>query len=91
MARLDLPSADITILVLKNGFNFITRGIGSGYGLSLVGANALAKLDCNYKQILENSRKNKIGMNELYQINSVLLKKGMNFSFEYLARNNKEK
>lgn len=52
MARLDLPSADITILVLKNGFNFITRGIGSGYGLSLVGANALAKLDCNYKQIL---------------------------------------
>lgn len=25
MARLDLPSADITILVLKNGFNFITR------------------------------------------------------------------
>lgn len=52
MARLDLSSADITILVLKNGFNFITRGIGSGYGLSLVGANALAKLDCNYKQIL---------------------------------------
>lgn len=52
MARLDLPSADITILVLKNGFNFITRGIGSGYGLSLVGANALVKLDCNYKQIL---------------------------------------
>ena len=52
MARLDLPSADITILVVKNGFNFITRGIGSGYGLSLVGANALAKLDCNYKQIL---------------------------------------
>mgnify|MGYP004461379265 FL=1 len=52
MARLDLPSADITILILKNGFNFITRGIGSGYGLSLVGANALAKLDCNYKQIL---------------------------------------
>ena len=45
----------------------------------------------NYKQILENSRKNKIGMNELYQINSILLKKGMNFSFEYLARNNKEK
>lgn len=52
MTRLDLPSADITILVLKQGFTFITRGIGNGYGLSIVGANALAKLDCNYKQIL---------------------------------------
>lgn len=52
MTRLDLPSADITILVLKQGFTFITRGIGNGYGLSIIGANALAKLDCNYKQIL---------------------------------------
>ena len=52
MTRLDLPSADITILVLKQRFTFITRGIGNGYGLSIVGANALAKLDCNYKQIL---------------------------------------
>lgn len=52
MTRLDLPSADITILVLKQGFTFITRGIGNGYGLSIVGVNALAKLDCNYKQIL---------------------------------------
>ena len=45
----------------------------------------------SYKQILENSKKNKIGMNELYEINSVLTRKGMVFSFEYLARNNKEK
>ena len=52
MTRLDLASADITILVLKQGFTFITRGIGNGYGLSIIGANALAKLDCNYKQIL---------------------------------------
>lgn len=52
MTGLDLPSADITILVLKQGFTFITRGIGNGYGLSIIGANALAKLDCNYKQIL---------------------------------------
>ena len=45
----------------------------------------------SYKQILENSKRNRIGMNELYEINSVLTKMGMSFSFEYLARNNREK
>ena len=52
MIHLSLPSSDATILVLKDGFNFITRGIGSGYGLSLVGSNALSNLDYNYRQIL---------------------------------------
>ncbi len=52
MVLLGLPSSDATILVEKNGFRFITRGIGNGYGLSLVGAKALANLGCNYKQIL---------------------------------------
>ena len=52
IAQLGLPSSDATILVEKDGLTFVTRGLGSGYGLSLVGASALANLDCNYRQIL---------------------------------------
>ena len=49
---LDLPSTDITIIIKKNYLTFITRGIGSGLGLSIIGADNLAELDYNYKQIL---------------------------------------
>ena len=49
---LGLSSSDATILVEKDGLTFVTRGVGNGYGLSLWGARALAKLDCNYLQIL---------------------------------------
>ena len=52
ITQLGLPSSDATILIEKDGLTFITRGVGSGYGLSLVGASALANLDCNYRQIL---------------------------------------
>lgn len=49
---LDLPSTDITIITKNNYISLITRGIGSGKGLSIIGANNLAELNCNYKQIL---------------------------------------
>ena len=49
---LDLPSTDITIIIKKDYLTFITRGIGSGLGLSIIGADNLAELGYNYKQIL---------------------------------------
>ena len=49
---LDLPSTDITIIIKKNYLTFITRGIGSGLGLSIIGADNLSELGYNYKQIL---------------------------------------
>lgn len=49
---LDLPSTDITIIIKKDYLTFITRGIGSGLGLSIIGADNLAELGFNYKQIL---------------------------------------
>lgn len=49
---LDLPSTDITIIIKKNHLTFITRGIGSGLGLSIIGSDNLAELGYNYKQIL---------------------------------------
>ena len=49
---LDLPSTYITIIIKKNYLTFITRGIGSGLGLSIIGADNLSELGYNYKQIL---------------------------------------
>lgn len=49
---LDLPSTDITIIVKKDYLTFITRGIGSGLGLSIIGADNLSELGYSYKQIL---------------------------------------
>ena len=49
---LDLPSTDITIIIKKDYLTFITRGIGSGLGLSIIGADNLSELGYNYKQIL---------------------------------------
>ena len=49
---LDLPSTDITIIIRKDYLTFITRGIGSGLGLSIIGADNLSELGYNYKQIL---------------------------------------
>ncbi|HIS38385.1 MAG TPA: SpoIID/LytB domain-containing protein [Candidatus Onthousia faecavium] len=49
---LDLPSTDITIIVKKDYLTFVTRGIGSGLGLSIIGADNLAELGFNYRQIL---------------------------------------
>ena len=55
---LDLPSTDITIIIKKDYLTFITRGIGSGLGLSIIGADNLAELGYNYKQILNYYFKN---------------------------------
>lgn len=52
IASLGLASCDATILVKSDGLTFVTRGVGSGLGLSLWGAKALAELGCNAKQIL---------------------------------------
>ena len=49
---LNLPSTDITIIIKKDYLTFVTRGIGSGLGLSIIGADNLAELGYNYKQIL---------------------------------------
>ena len=49
---LDLPSTDITIIIKKDYLTFVTRGIGNGLGLSIIGANNLAELGYNYRQIL---------------------------------------
>lgn len=49
---LDLPSTDITIIIKKDYLTFITRGIGSGLGLSIIGADNLSELGYSYKQIL---------------------------------------
>lgn len=49
---LDLPSTDITIIIKKDYLTFITRGIGSGLGLSIIGTDNLSELGYNYKQIL---------------------------------------
>ena len=49
---LDLPSTDITIIIKKDYLTFITRGIGSGLGLSIIGSDNLAELGYNYRQIL---------------------------------------
>ena len=55
---LDLPSTDITIIVKRDYLTFVTRGIGSGLGLSIIGADNLAELGFNYRQILNYYFKN---------------------------------
>jgi len=49
---LGLNSCDISIIVNKDSLTFITKGIGNGLGLSLYGANSLAKNGADYQQIL---------------------------------------
>ncbi len=51
-ALIKLPSTDMTIVIGNKEVIFITRGIGNGLGLSIFGANFLANLKLNYKQIL---------------------------------------
>lgn len=51
-ALLNLASCDITMIVKKDRITFITRGIGNNKGLSIIGANNLAEMGLNYKQIL---------------------------------------
>jgi stage II sporulation protein D len=49
----NLKSSDLYIIVNKNSLRFITRGWGNFYGLSIYGANELAKNDNKYFNILK--------------------------------------
>ncbi len=49
---LNLRSADFDISVTDNGVEIITRGYGHGVGMSQYGANEMAKLGYNYKNII---------------------------------------
>ncbi len=51
---LNLRSADFNISVTDNGLEIITRGYGHGVGMSQYGANEMAKLGYNYKDIINH-------------------------------------
>lgn len=51
---LNLRSADFDISVTDNGVEIITRGYGHGVGMSQYGANEMAKLGYNYKDIINH-------------------------------------
>lgn len=51
---LSLRSADFDIELEENGVNIKTRGYGHGVGMSQYGANEMAKLGYNYKDILSH-------------------------------------
>lgn len=51
---LELRSADFDIDVNKNTVVITTRGFGHGVGMSQYGANEMAKLDYDYKEILSH-------------------------------------
>lgn len=50
---LNLKSQYINIIINNDSISFITRGWGDFLGLSIVGANALAKNGCDYANILK--------------------------------------
>ena len=50
--KLNLKSLDVTFLFTSKGLKTITRGWGNFLGLSIFGANELAKNNCNYISIL---------------------------------------
>ena len=50
---LGLTSCDMTVLINDNSVKFITRGCGSGFGLSISGSSELANSGCSCLQILD--------------------------------------
>lgn len=50
---LNLKSNDIVIIVNPTFVRFITRGSGNNLGLSLFGANEIAKCGCSYQSIIK--------------------------------------
>lgn len=52
MYLLGLPSTDISFIINSNEISFLTRGVGTGLGLSQYGANGMAKSGYDYMQIL---------------------------------------
>lgn len=55
---LDLRSTDFDIVITENGLEIITRGYGHGVGMSQYGANEMAKLGYNYKEIINHYYQN---------------------------------
>lgn len=49
---LDLKSMNINIIFNKKGIRIISKGFGNGYGLSIFGADELAKNGCDFANIL---------------------------------------
>ena len=50
---LDLKSMNINIIINNENVMIISKGYGNGYGLSLYGANELAKNGCNFSNIIK--------------------------------------
>ena len=55
---LNLRSTDFDITITDNGLEIITRGYGHGVGMSQYGANEMAKLGYNYKDIINHYYQN---------------------------------
>ncbi len=55
---LGLRSTDFDITITDNGLEIITRGYGHGVGMSQYGANEMAKLGYNYKDIINHYYQN---------------------------------
>ena len=50
---LNLKSLNINLIFNKNTLRIITKGFGNGFGLSIFGANELAKNGCDFANILK--------------------------------------
>ncbi len=55
---LNLRSTDFDITITANGLEIVTRGYGHGVGMSQYGANEMAKLGYNYKDIINHYYQN---------------------------------
>lgn len=55
---LNLRSTDFDITITDNGLEIITRGYGHGVGMSQYGANEMAQLGYNYKDIINHYYQN---------------------------------
>ena len=56
--KLDLASSCFDIQLSSNGYTFITKGSGHGVGMSQYGAQAMAKENKSYKEILHHYYQN---------------------------------
>ena len=53
-----LRSTDFDITITEKGLEIITRGYGHGVGMSQYGANEMAKMGYNYKDIINHYYQN---------------------------------
>ena len=50
---LDLPSCSFSIKDAGDEYRIVTKGIGHGFGVSIYGANEMAKMGATYTSILQ--------------------------------------